>query len=173
MAFDVLSLDGIILWPRLLSVLDQYEFFGTLIIQLKYMIQSTGLFIVIIIVVSMGFFQTFWLLSLRNEYKDLSEISGMMVRIFFGNSYGGFNQASEFGDLVGTIVMGMYIGISVLVLYNILIGVINQAYAQILDNAKQEFHFAKTIKVLEYVTAHTTYPFVPPFNLVQMFVTSD
>ncbi|KAJ1922222.1 hypothetical protein H4219_000084 [Mycoemilia scoparia] len=167
-SFDFLSLIGIILWPRLLAVLDQYEFFGTLVIQIKHMIQSTGLFIVVLVIVSMGFFQTFWLLSIRYQKKTWSDIGGMMVLVFFGNSYSGFEMAPQFGSIVGRVVMGMYIGISVLVLYNILIGVINQAYASILDNAKFEFHFAKTVKVLEFATAHTAYSFVPPFNLIQL-----
>ncbi|KAJ1673497.1 hypothetical protein EV182_005113, partial [Spiromyces aspiralis] len=46
-AYDVLSLNGIVLWPRLFAVLDQYEFFGTLVIQLKYMLQATGLFVIV------------------------------------------------------------------------------------------------------------------------------
>ncbi|KAJ1915945.1 hypothetical protein H4219_004050 [Mycoemilia scoparia] len=170
-SYDILALNGIILWPRMFAVLDQFEFFGTLIIQLKYMLQSTGLFVVILIVVSLGFFQTFWLLSLRYSQEDTwVDISGMMFRIFFGNSYFGFDKAQSFGNIIGTVVMGMYIGISVLVLYNILIGVINQAYARILDNAQQEFRFAMMLKVLEYVTAHTTYPFIPPFNVVQLLI---
>ncbi|KAJ2336840.1 hypothetical protein GGH91_005187, partial [Coemansia sp. RSA 2671] len=64
----------------------------------------------------------------------------------------------------------MYIGVSMLILYNILIGVINQCMVEITQNAAQEFRFAYTMRVAEYVSANQTYPCVPPLNFLQIFV---
>ncbi|KAJ2030564.1 hypothetical protein IWW57_001123 [Coemansia sp. S610] len=66
--------------------------------------------------------------------------------------------------------MSMYIGVSMLILYNILIGVINQCMVEITQNAAQEFRFAYTMRVAEYVSANQTYPCVPPLNFLQIFV---
>lgn len=64
----------------------------------------------------------------------------------------------------------MYIGVSMLVLYNILIGVISRCMVEITKNSLLEFRFAYTMRVAEYVSARQTYPCVPPLNLLRIFV---
>ncbi|KAJ1962234.1 hypothetical protein GGI12_002773 [Dipsacomyces acuminosporus] len=169
-AYDVLSINATMLWPRVFAVLDQYEFFGTIIIQVRRIISGTSLFFALLIVMSAGFFQTFYSLSLRHNKLLAGDVWGLMVRIFFGSSYLGWDSAVLFGPYVGLFVMSMYIGVSMLILYNILIGVINQCMVEINENSAQEFRFAYTMRVSEYVSAKQTYPCIPPLNLIQIFV---
>ncbi|KAJ2345031.1 hypothetical protein GGH91_002669, partial [Coemansia sp. RSA 2671] len=48
-AYDVLALNASMLWPRLFAVLDQYEFCGTIIIQVRRIISGTSLFFALLI----------------------------------------------------------------------------------------------------------------------------
>ncbi|KAJ2574659.1 hypothetical protein GGH19_003641 [Coemansia sp. RSA 1807] len=169
-AYDVLALNASMLWPRLFAVLDQFEFCGTIIIQVRRIIAGTSLFFALLIVMTAGFFQTFYSLSMRHNELDAKNIWGLMTRIFFGSALLGWDQADLFGPYVGYLVMTMYIGVSMLILYNILIGVINQCMVEIEQNAAQEFRFAYTMRVAEYVSARQTYPCVPPLNLLQVAV---
>ncbi|KAJ2044323.1 hypothetical protein GGI01_000396 [Coemansia sp. RSA 376] len=169
-AYDVLALNASMLWPRLFAVLDQFEFCGTIIIQVRRIISGTSLFFVLLIVMTAGFFQTFYSLSQRHNQLAAKSIWGLMARIFFGSALVGWDQADLFGPHVGYLAMSMYIGVSMLILYNILIGVINQCMVEITQNAAQEFRFAYTMRVAEYVSANQTYPCVPPLNLLQIFV---
>ncbi|KAI8322763.1 hypothetical protein GQ54DRAFT_297165 [Martensiomyces pterosporus] len=169
-AYDVLSLNASMLWPRLFAVLDQYEFCGTIIIQVRRIISGTSLFFALLIVMTAGFFQTFFSLSQRHNELRAADVWGLMARIFFGSALLGWDQADLFGPYVGHFVMSMYIGVSMLILYNILIGVINQCMVEITQNAAQEFRFAYTMRVAEYVSAKQTYPCVPPLNLLQVLV---
>ncbi|KAJ2449929.1 hypothetical protein GGF42_004628 [Coemansia sp. RSA 2424] len=169
-AYDVLALNASMLWPRLFAVLDQFEFCGTIIIQVRRIISGTSLFFALLIVMTAGFFQTFYSLSQRHNQLGAKSIWGLMARIFFGSALLGWDQADLFGPHVGYLVMSMYIGVSMLILYNILIGVINQCMVEITQNAAQEFRFAYTMRVAEYVSANQTYPCVPPLNLLQIFV---
>ncbi|KAJ2745415.1 hypothetical protein GGI20_002169, partial [Coemansia sp. BCRC 34301] len=169
-AYDVLALNASMLWPRLFAVLDQFEFCGTIIIQVRRIISGTSLFFALLIVMTAGFFQTFYALSQRHNQLAAKSIWGLMARIFFGSALLGWDQADLFGPHVGYLVMSMYIGVSMLILYNILIGVINQCMVEITQNAAQEFRFAYTMRVAEYVSANQTYPCVPPLNLLQIFV---
>ncbi|KAJ2852338.1 hypothetical protein IWW36_000482, partial [Coemansia brasiliensis] len=169
-AYDVLALNASMLWPRLFAVLDQFEFCGTIIIQVRRIIAGTSLFFALLIVMTAGFFQTFYSLSLRHNELEARSIWGLMTRIFFGSALLGWDQADLFGPYVGYLVMAMYIGVSMLILYNILIGVINQCMVEIHQNSAQEFRFAYTMRVVEYVSARQTYPCVPPLNMLQVAV---
>ncbi|KAJ1738455.1 hypothetical protein LPJ79_005327, partial [Coemansia sp. RSA 1821] len=169
-AYDVLALNASMLWPRLFAVLDQFEFCGTIIIQVRRIIAGTSLFFALLIVMTAGFFQTFYSLSVRHNELEARNIWGLMTRIFFGSALLGWDQADLFGPYVGYLVMAMYIGVSMLILYNILIGVINQCMVEIHQNSAQEFRFAYTMRVVEYVSARQTYPCVPPLNLLQVAV---
>ncbi|KAJ1989890.1 hypothetical protein GGI25_000004 [Coemansia spiralis] len=169
-AYDVLALNASMLWPRLFAVLDQLEFFGTIIIQVRRIIAGTSLFFALLVVMTAGFFQTFYSLSKRHNQMEAKTIWGLMTKIFFGSALLGWDQADMFGPYVGYLAMSMYIGVSMLILYNILIGVINQCMMEIEQNAAQEFRFAYTMRVIEYVSAKQTYPCVPPLNLLQLIV---
>ncbi|KAJ1718901.1 hypothetical protein LPJ53_006229 [Coemansia erecta] len=169
-AYDVLALNASMLWPRLFAVLDQFEFCGTIIIQVRRIISGTSLFFALLIVLTAGFFQTFFSLSQRHNELGAKSIWGLMARIFFGSALVGWDQADLFGPYVGYLAMSMYITVSMLILYNILIGVINQCMVEITQNAAQEFRFAYTMRVVEYVSAKQTYPCVPPLNILQILV---
>ncbi|KAJ1765045.1 hypothetical protein IW140_005050 [Coemansia sp. RSA 1813] len=169
-AYDVFALNASMLWPRLFAVLDQFEFFGTIIIQVRRIIAGTSLFFALLVVMTTGFFQTFFSLSKRHNDMEASNICALMTKIFFGSALLGWDHADLFGPYVGYVVMSMYIGVSMLILYNILIGVINQCMVEIRQNSAQEFCFAYTMRITEYVSAKQTYPCVPPLNLLQLLV---
>ncbi|KAJ2877451.1 hypothetical protein FB639_003748, partial [Coemansia asiatica] len=169
-AFDVLAINASMLWPRLFAVLDQFEFCGTVIIQVRRVISGTSLFFALLVVLTAGFFHSFFALSQRHNELGAKSIWGLMARIFFGSALVGWDQADLFGPYVGYLVMSMYITVSMLILYNILIGVINQCMVEISQNSAQEFRFAYTMRVVEYVSAKQTYPCVPPLNILQMLV---
>ncbi|KAJ1949757.1 hypothetical protein FBU59_001003 [Linderina macrospora] len=169
-AYDVLALNSAMMWPRLFAVLDQFEFCGTIIIQVRRIIAGTSLFFALLLVFIIGFFQTFYALGRRHNELAASEISGLMARIFFGSAVIGWDRYDLFGPHVGLFAMGTYIAVSMLILYNILIGVINQCMVEISQNSSQEFRFLYTMRVAEYVSAKQTYPCVPPLNLLQICV---
>ncbi|KAJ2794383.1 hypothetical protein H4R20_006244 [Coemansia guatemalensis] len=152
-AYDVLALNASMLWPRLFAVLDQFEFCGTIIIQVRRIIAGTSLFFALLLAMTMGFFQTFYALSRRHNELEAKNIWGLMTRIFFGSALLGWDQADLFGPYVGYLAMATYIGVSMLILYNILIGVINQCMMEIERNSAQEFRFAYTMRVAEYSRA--------------------
>ncbi|ORX74957.1 hypothetical protein DL89DRAFT_264746 [Linderina pennispora] len=91
-AYDVLALNAAMMWPRLFAVLDQFEFCGTIIIQVRRIIAGTSLFFALLLVFIIGFFQTFYALGSRHNKLAASEISGLMARIFFGSAVIGWDR---------------------------------------------------------------------------------
>ncbi|RUS31054.1 hypothetical protein BC938DRAFT_478547 [Jimgerdemannia flammicorona] len=163
LAYDLLACNSILLWPRLFSVLDHYQFFGTMLIVIRHMMIDTALFFMILIVFFVGFLHTFYILG---EKKHYGEIAWLLLRIFFGSAFLGFEVADEFHPVIGPIVMTLFISISSLILMTVLISIFNQSFSAIICNANEEFLFLYCIKVVEYIRSDKAYEYLPPFNII-------
>ncbi|OZJ03209.1 hypothetical protein BZG36_04532 [Bifiguratus adelaidae] len=169
-AFDLLACNSILLWPRLFAVLDHYRFFGTMLIVIRHMMIDASLFFTLLFVFFLGFLQAFYALG-RDSYS-YSEIAWLMLKVFFGSQYIGFDVAFKLHPIFGPIVMTLYISISTLVLMTILISIFNQSFSTIISNAHEEYLFLFSIKVLEHIQSDQLYEFMPPFNLIQVAILS-
>ena len=87
-AFDILSLEALFMVPRICSLLSLHPYFGTLIPCLKEMAKSFVKFMVFVAILYLGFLTTFALLA-RGSFT-LTEISWILIKVFFGSSYLGF-----------------------------------------------------------------------------------
>ncbi|KAJ9083666.1 hypothetical protein DSO57_1032489 [Entomophthora muscae] len=134
------------------------------------MFMDATLFFTMAFVFFVGFYQAFCNLAPQGD-SQLSpyNILMIMLRIFFGSSYLGFDVAFNFSPWFGPLVMFFYIAITALFLTTILISIFNQSFSTIATNASQEHQFIFTAKVMEFVESESLFPFVPPFNLLQLF----
>jgi hypothetical protein len=171
---DLLACNAVLIWPRLLTILDRYPFFGTMIISMKYMIRDTALFFALFIVFFVGFFQSIVFLAPRSIPGDIKyttkDVFSDLVRIFFGSSFLGFDRVASFSNIFAQVLMVIYIAICALYLMNILISVLSKSFSKISENAQMEHQYNFTVKVMEFVNSDNLFPFVPPFNLIQIFV---
>jgi len=87
-AFDVLSLEALFLVPRLFSLLSMHPYFGTLIPCLREMARDFVKFMSVVVILYLGFLTTFTLLA-RDTFT-VSQMSWILVKVFFGLSYIGF-----------------------------------------------------------------------------------
>jgi len=88
-SFDVLSLEALFMVPRCFSMLSLSPYFGTLIPCLKEMGKDFARFMVLVIVIYLGFLTTFSLIG-RDVYS-LPHMTMILTKIFFGSSYVGFD----------------------------------------------------------------------------------
>ncbi|KAI9291200.1 hypothetical protein K502DRAFT_326405 [Neoconidiobolus thromboides FSU 785] len=172
-AHDLLSCNAIFMWPRVLMILDGYPFFGILIITLKHMFMDATLFFTMAIIIFIGFFQAFMSLDYNSpledgSYLDVRYTFMMMTRIFFGSAYIGFDHLGNFRTIIGSFVMFLYIALTALFLMTILMSIFNESFSTIYKNATKEHLFNFTTKVMEFIESEYLFPFVPPFNLVQI-----
>ncbi|KAF9962090.1 hypothetical protein BGZ72_010696 [Mortierella alpina] len=163
-AYDFLACNSILLWPRLFAALDHYKFFGTMLIVLRQMLLDAMLFLALSFIFYVGFCQAFY--ALHDNQKSYGEIAWLLLQVFFGSAFLGFEQASELSELFGAPLMVLFVAISVLMLYTLLISIFSQTFSEVSANAKEEFMFLFSVKVMEEVKSDALYEFQPPFNIL-------
>ncbi|GAB7343205.1 hypothetical protein MBLNU457_1270t2 [Dothideomycetes sp. NU457] len=92
-AFDILSTEALVLIPRLCSLLSLHPYFGTLLPCLKEMTKDFIKFLSLIVILYLGFLTTFSLLA-RGHFT-FRQMSWILIKVFFGSSYLGFDVAEE------------------------------------------------------------------------------
>ncbi|KAI8604389.1 hypothetical protein EDD21DRAFT_366328 [Dissophora ornata] len=163
-AYDFLACNAILLWPRLFAALDHYRFFGTMLVVLRQMLLDSMLFLALSFIFYVGFLQAFY--ALHDNTMSYGEIAWLLLQVFFGSAFLGFEQASELSKLFGAPLMVLFVAISVLMLYTLLISIFSQTFSEVSANAKEEFMFLFSVKVMEEVKSDALYEFQPPFNIL-------
>ncbi|KAI8360641.1 hypothetical protein B0O80DRAFT_208472 [Mortierella sp. GBAus27b] len=163
-AYDFLGCNSILLWPRLFAGLDHYRFFGTMLIVLRQMLIDAMLFLALSFIFYVGFLQAFY--TLHDNTKSYKEIAWLLLQVFLGSAFIGFEQSSNISAQFGTPLMVLFVAISVLMLYTLLISIFSQTFSEVSANAKEEFMFLFSVKVMEEVKSDTLYEFQPPFNIL-------
>lgn len=102
MAFDVLSLEALFMVPRICSILSLSPYWGTLIPCLKEMGKDFMKFMVLVIIVYVGFLTTFTLIG-RDSYT-FNNMAMIVTKIFFGSSYVGFDVMEQIDPVFGKLV---------------------------------------------------------------------
>ncbi|KAF9172490.1 hypothetical protein BGX21_009456 [Mortierella sp. AD011] len=143
---------------------DHYKFFGTMLIVLRQMLLDAMLFIALSFIFYVGFLQAFFVL--HDNTKSYGEIAWLLLQVFFGSAFLGFEQAQEISKLFGAPLMVLFVAISVLMLYTLLISIFSQTFSEVSANAKEEFMFLFSVKVMEEVKSDALYEFQPPFNIL-------
>ncbi|KAK3678209.1 hypothetical protein LTR78_002305 [Recurvomyces mirabilis] len=88
-AFDILSVEALFLVPRICSLLSLHPYFGTLLPCLKEMTKDFVKFLGLVAILYVGFNTTFAFLA-RGVYS-VSKMNWILIKVFFGSSYLGFN----------------------------------------------------------------------------------
>ncbi|KAG0054325.1 hypothetical protein BGZ83_011431 [Gryganskiella cystojenkinii] len=104
--------------------------------------------------------------TLHDNTKSYGEIAWLLLQVFFGSAFLGFEQADELSILFGAPLMVLFVAISVLMLYTLLISIFSQTFSEVSANAKEEFMFLFSVKVMEEVKSDALYEFQPPFNIL-------
>ena len=83
MAYDVLALNAILLFPRLFSVLDHYRYFSQLLIAFRMMIRDLVAILILIVISCSGFFVAFTL-SFGNDDLRAGGVAYTLFQIIMG-----------------------------------------------------------------------------------------
>lgn len=102
-SYDVLSLQGVLLVPRLFTFLSLSPWFGTLFPCLRRLVVDFMKFLVLIIALFTGFVVSFSVLG-RNV-MSVNEVTWLLIRVFFGGSGMGFDAMHSLHPLFGPPLM--------------------------------------------------------------------
>ncbi|KAF2734929.1 hypothetical protein EJ04DRAFT_223379 [Polyplosphaeria fusca] len=187
LAYDVLGLEALFLVPRIFSLLSLNPYFGTLLPCLKEMTKDFVKFLSLVVILylgkatlglslssvtclwhHLGFLTTFVLLA-RGTYPP-REMSWILVKVFFGSSYLGFDVAQEISPYFGPPVMLVFVALTNILLITSLISLLSNSLTKILDHAREEYLFVYSVYVLEASTSNRLTYFFPPLNLIPLLL---
>ncbi|TVY55879.1 Calcium channel, partial [Lachnellula suecica] len=159
-AFDILSLEALFMVPRICSILSLHPYFGTLIPCLKEMAKDFVKFMVVVVILYLGFLTTFTLLA-RDSFT-LAQMSWILVKVFFGSSYLGFDIMSEINPMLGPPLMLIFVCMTNILLITSLISILSDSFSKVIAHAREEYLFVYSVYVLEASTSNRLTHFYPP-----------
>ncbi|KAF7903218.1 uncharacterized protein EAF01_006267 [Botrytis porri] len=168
MAFDILSLEALFLVPRICSLLSLHPYFGTLIPCLKQMSSDFMKFLLITGILYLGFLTTFTLLA-RDSFT-LGEMSWVLIKVFFGSSYLGFDIMNQISPQLGPPLMLIFVCMTNILLITSLISILSDSFSRVYSHAREEYLFVYSIYVLEASTSNRLTHFYPPLNLIPLIL---
>lgn len=152
--------------PRICSILSLSPYWGTLIPCLKEMGKDFIKFMVLIIIVYLGFLTTFSLVG-RDSFS-LGKMTGILTKIFYGSSYVGFEIMDQIDPIFGPPLMVIFITLSSFLLMGSLTGMLSNSFSRVVTHAKEEYLYVYSVYVLEASTSNRLTHFYPPFNLLSL-----
>ncbi|KAI5795609.1 hypothetical protein EDC01DRAFT_59034 [Geopyxis carbonaria] len=167
-AFDILSLEALLLIPRVFSLLSLNPYFGVLVPCLKQMTKEFMKFFILIVILFVGFLTTFSLIS--RDRMSTADMSWTLINVFFGSSYMGFDAMREVSPVLGPPLMLVFVILTNILLITSLISLLSNSLTNMMMNAREEYLFMFTIMVLEASTSNRLVVFYPPLNLLPLIL---
>ncbi|XXG94341.1 hypothetical protein Hte_000595 [Hypoxylon texense] len=165
-AFDVLSLEALFMVPRVCSILSLSPYWGTLIPCLKEMGKDFLKFMVLVVIIYVGFLTTFSLVG--REIYSFPHMAMIVTKIFFGSSYVGFDIMEEIDPIFGPPLMLIFVTLSSILLMGSLTGMLSNSFSRVITHAREEYLYVYSVYVLEASTSNRLTHFYPPFNLLPL-----
>lgn len=143
---DTFSLIGIILFPRILSVFNNYRFFNLILLSFHKMIFNLiGLVLFFFTLIS-GFYFTFITLSHTQTKQD---VLFNMLKIFFGFTPSVWNYWDDFNTL-GKIMQMSYLFLIQFIVGTILAICLSGVFTKTRENIEHEFNYFKLNNLVLY-----------------------
>lgn len=165
-AFDVLAMEALFLVPRLFSLLSLHPYFGTLLPCLRDMTKDFLKFLSLVVILYLGFLTTFSLLA-RDRFT-FRKMSWILVKVFFGSSYLGFDVAEQISPILGPPLMLVFVCMTNILLVTSLISILSNSLTKVIEHAADEYKFVYSVFVLEASTSDRLTYFLPPLNLIPL-----
>ena len=86
MAYDVLAINAVLLFPRIFSVLDHYRYFNQLLIAFRMMAMDLMAILILILISCSGFFVAFTL-SFGNNDFNAADVAYALFQMIMGESF--------------------------------------------------------------------------------------
>lgn len=145
--YSVFSLISILLFPRMLSVFNNYEFFSMMIVSFKKMSWNMIAMFCLFISLIFGFFLCFITITI-----DLStyEVAFSMLKLFFGFTPAVWDHWNSYNNL-GRAIQLAYLFLIQFIVATILAIVLGNVFAKVSETNKEEFEYLKTTNLIIYL----------------------
>lgn len=168
LSYNFFAFSAPMFWMRLLLYLDSFRFFGSMLVIIKVMMKESLIFFALLVVVVIGFLQAFIGLDQVDHNRDVTAfiIQAMVNAVMQSPEFDGFEN---FQHPFGLILYYIFTFVVMVILLNVLIALYNSAYADITENATDEYMALFAHKTMQFVRAPDENVFIAPFNLFEIF----
>ncbi|KLU86269.1 hypothetical protein MAPG_05285 [Magnaporthiopsis poae ATCC 64411] len=167
LAYDILAANGILLLPRIFSVLDHYQYFSQLLIAFRLMALDLAAVLVLVMICCSGFFVFF---TMSKNSGDSAEVAYKIFQIVMGFTPAAWEVWAA-TDALGKVLMGFFLIICHFVIVTILITVLTNSFMTIASNAKEEHQFLFAINTISMVKNDALFSYIAPGNILAWFLT--
>lgn len=166
LSFDCLALGAVVLCPRVASSLVQDN---VVLLSLKAMLSDFAFFTVLAMVCFSGFAYAFYSLA-SEERWTFKAVLWLMLKVWFGSSYLGFDEAQSFSLEFGPPLMIIYTIMSNTLLLTVLISLLSNTFQIVAMNANEEAMFQFACKTMSGITTDAIFSYQPPLNLLAVAI---
>lgn len=120
---------------------------------------------------SCGFGITLYSLShAKGTNWSASRVSWLMIKIFLGSSFLGFEAAHDFSDRFGPLIILVFSVISSTLLLTMLISLLSNVFAAVQNSAEAELRHQEALRIIERAKSDPLNSFAPPLNLIALAI---
>lgn len=171
-ALDVLCVVAPVLLPRLaFSVMPD----NMLFISLRAMMRDFSVLTLLATWCFAGFFLSMkWLIDTRSDHvvdsAGSATITKWMLWIWFGLDGTGFERSVDFHVILGPALMIAIAFLGNTLFLTVLVSMLTNTFAKIVDNATAEVHFRRAVLTFEGVKSDAIFAYRPPLNILALVI---
>uniref|UniRef100_V5ETU9 Receptor-activated Ca2+-permeable cation channel n=1 Tax=Kalmanozyma brasiliensis (strain GHG001) TaxID=1365824 RepID=V5ETU9_KALBG len=166
LSFDCLALGAVLLCPRVATSIIQDN---VIMLSLKAMFSDFAYFTVLAMICFSGFAYAFYSLASEDRWT-LNAVLWLMLKVWFGSSYLGFDEAASFSLTFGPPLMIIYTVLSNTLLLTVLISLLSNTFQVVAMNANEEAMFQFACKTMSGITTDAIFSYQPPLNLLAVAI---
>ncbi|KAK4058072.1 hypothetical protein OIO90_000811 [Microbotryomycetes sp. JL221] len=164
-AYAILSCAACIMFPRLAFAAISNNL---LILSLRAMLAEFAYLMAIAVFCTLGF--VFALNHLCDGAYSVARIAEWLIFIWFGLDGSGLDKSTKFHPYLGPAIFTIYAAMTNTLLVGLLVAILSSTYSAIAADAAAEDMFRKAVMTFEGVKADSLFDYVPPLNLLALFV---
>ncbi|KAF2631231.1 hypothetical protein BU25DRAFT_407759 [Macroventuria anomochaeta] len=163
MAYDVLGSTAVLLFPRLFSALDHYQYFSQLLIAFRMMAMDLVAILVLIVIACSGFFVAFSLAF--GKEIGASNAAYAIFQLLMGFTPAAWDLWTEY-NILGKALLALFLFMCHFLIVTILITVLTNSFMKIVQNANEEHQFLFAVNTISMVKSDALFSYIPPTNIV-------
>ncbi|KAJ8110145.1 hypothetical protein OPT61_g6933 [Boeremia exigua] len=163
MAYDVLGSTAVLLFPRLFSSLDHYQYFSQLLIAFRMMAMDLVAILVLIVIACSGFFVAFTLAF--DIELGASNAAYAIFQLLMGFTPAAWDLWAQY-NVLGKALLALFLFMCHFLIVTILVTVLTNSFMKIVQNANEEHQFLFAVNTISMVKSDALFSYIPPTNIV-------
>lgn len=167
-AYDLLGATAVLLFPRLFSILDGWQYFSQLTLAFRIMAADLVALALLVMTLCSGFFVAFSL-SFAKDFQSGRDVVYALFQIFLGFTPAAWGIWDDLGVL-GKIVMTTFLVITHFLILTLVIMVLTNSFLAISTNAYEEHQYLMTTAIISQIKSPELFSYIAPSNLFSIIL---